>query len=56
MYQNRRFKNVGINKECHPQGRDDTRGFLGLDLIFHAIAFPFDEDCFGMMQEAVEQG
>jgi hypothetical protein len=46
---------VGIKKGCHPQRRDDTRGLLGLDLIFHAIAFPFDEDGFGMMQETVEK-
>ena len=28
---------------------------LGVELVFHAVAFPFDDDGFGVMEEAVEQ-
>jgi hypothetical protein len=50
MRQKRRFKNVGKKMRCHPQSRDDTQVYSGLDLIFHTIAFPFDKDRFCMMQ------
>jgi len=56
MYQNRRFKNVGIKKGVILRAEVTPGFFSGFDLIFHAIAFPFYEDRFGMMQETVEKG
>ena len=28
----------------------------GVDLVFHAVALAFDDECLGVMEEAVEDG
>ena len=56
MHQNCRFENAPLKKGMTPPERGGTRSFSDLDPILHAIAFAFDEDGLGMMQEAVEQG
>ena len=55
MYQNRRFENAPQKKGVSSPERGGTRAFSGLDPILHAIAFAFDKDGLGMMQEEVEQ-
>ena len=56
MYQNRRFENALQQEGVSSPERGGTRAFSGLDPILHAIAFTFDEDGLGMVQETVEQG
>ena len=48
-----RFENRG-RSEVNPKGK--ARGLSGLEAIFHAIACAFDQDDFGVMKEAVEDG
>jgi hypothetical protein len=41
---------VGRNRCLFGSG-DRVSGF---DFLFHAVAFPLDEDCFGMVEKAVK--
>ena len=56
MYQNWRYENVPAKKRDIASVEWRYPDLSGFNLILHSIAFAFDEDSFGMMQEAIKQG
>ena len=56
MHQNWRYENVHIKKGDIASIERRYPDLSGFNLILHSIAFAFDEDSFGMMQEAIKQG